>query len=213
MALSSVRAQSEPSRAPRVLHCEFPLGRPLGIPLDAPFQHRVLAAAFELLLAPSGPVFVEFGDVIVDEADQPQPLACPLPPAHDPTAGPAVNEVRGLRAAYERTVAGTGRSAVHRVLGSDGVAGAVATLTRVRDGDEDALADLPGPLGDVVLDIRAYFEEAGLALADHTPAARQLESWFYQHTETGRTLLAIRNARRDGGLPQAEWMFLAPLTQ
>jgi len=39
----------ERSHPPRALHCEFPLGRPLGRPGDAAFQRRVLVAALRLL--------------------------------------------------------------------------------------------------------------------------------------------------------------------
>jgi hypothetical protein len=211
VVLSSVRAQAEDSRAPRVLHCEFPLGRPLGVPGDPEFQHRVLAAAFELLSEPAGPLFVEFGEEIVDHADQ--PLSCPIPPFHDPNAHPAVSEARGLRAAYDRTVARVDRTAVHRVLSADDIPDAVAGLVQIAEGSSVEDAHLPGALGDVMLDVRAYYEEAGLALADHTPAARQLETWLYQHTRTGTVMLDVRQQLQDSGAPQPEWMYLAPVTQ
>src|ERR687897_828280 len=83
VALSLVRPQIERSRPPRALHCEFPLGRPLGRPRDPAFQRRVLDAAFALLDAPAVPVLEDFPETIADEADE--PLACPLPPRYDPT--------------------------------------------------------------------------------------------------------------------------------
>ena len=82
---------------PRALHCEFPLGRPLGRPNDAQFQLDVLSRAFALLQAPAGPVLVDHPEVI--EADE-QPMACALPPRFDPSLPPAVDEARGLRRAY-----------------------------------------------------------------------------------------------------------------
>lgn len=212
VVLSLVRAQSEASRAPRVLHCEFPLGRPLGKPGDPAFQHRVLEAALGLLVAePPGPVFVEFGEEIHDEAEQ--PLSCPLPPFHDPNAHPVVNEARGLRAAYNRTLSATGRSALHRVIGPDDVPGVLAELVRMLDGGQVDNAGLPGSLADVMLDVRAYYEEAGFALADHVPAARQLESWLYQSTEAGKVMLGIRKLLESSGAPPMDYMFLAPITQ
>lgn len=211
VVLSSIRSQAQDSRAPRVLHCEFPLGRPLGVPGDPEFQHRVLAAAFELFEQPKGPVFVEFGEEILEQADQ--PLSCPMPPFHDPGAHPAVSEARGLRAAYNRTAERVGQSAVHRVLSADDVPDAIAALVRITEGSSVADAALPGALGDVMLDVRAYYEEAGLALADHTPAARQVETWLYQQTRTGQVMLEIRRQLQDSGAPQLEWVFLAPVTQ
>jgi len=209
--LSSVRSQAEESRAPRVLHCEFPLGRPMGVPGDAAFQHRVLAAGLGLLNEVSGPVFRVFDEELHDEADQ--PLSCPIPPFHDPDALPAVSEARGLRAAYNRTLAAMGHSAVHRVMGPDEVPGVLAELANAVEVDDIATAELPGPLGDVMLDLRAYYEEAGLALADHSPAARQIESWFYQRTHAGQLMLDVRETLEASGASPLEYMVLAPITQ
>ena len=82
VGISLVRGQAEDGRAPRMLHCQFPLGRPLGRPGDPAFQHRVLDAAFALLPRTDTPVLVDFPEVIDDQADQ--PLACTLPARHDP---------------------------------------------------------------------------------------------------------------------------------
>src|SRR4051794_4505068 len=98
---------------PRALHCEFPLGRPLGRPNDPEFQHDVLARAFALLEAPSGPVLVDH-PVVIEVEDQ--PLACSLPPRFDPSLPPAVDEARGLRKAYERTLSRRGVSSVGRAV-------------------------------------------------------------------------------------------------
>ncbi len=107
IALGSVRKQIESTAPPRGLWCDFPLGRPLGKPGDAEFQHRVLDAAFALLDA-EGPVFAEFDEAISDDGEE--MLACPLPPRHDPDAHPAVDEARGLRAAYDRGLATSART-------------------------------------------------------------------------------------------------------
>ena len=101
VGISLVRGQAERSRPPRMLHCDFPLGRPLGRPGDAAFQHRVLTAAFALLPRIDVPVLVDFDEAITDEADQ--PLACTLPPRHDPTLHPAVDEALGLRRSATRS--------------------------------------------------------------------------------------------------------------
>ena len=54
--ISLVREHSEWMAPPRILWVPFRLGRPLGRPGDAAFQHRVIDAALALLDAPSGPV-------------------------------------------------------------------------------------------------------------------------------------------------------------
>ena len=54
VGISIVRRQAENARPPRILHCEFPLGRPLGRPNDPTFQRDVLTRAFDLLEPPMG---------------------------------------------------------------------------------------------------------------------------------------------------------------
>lgn len=212
VGISLVRGQAERSRPPRMLHCEFPLGRPLGRPHDAPFQHRVLAAAFGLLPRTDVPVLVDFDETIVDDADQ--PLACTLPPRHDPTLPAAVDEAIGLRPAYERHRAASGTTNVVRLGGADRVAELIGVFVRIVDGEPwDAVGLEAAQLGQAALDIRAYYEEAALALADHVPAARQAESWFYRATQTGALLRKARDIIRDAEAPRPAWFPLVPTGQ
>ena len=97
-----MRGVAEKLPPPRGLYGEFPLGRPLGKPNDPAFQHDVLARAFALLDRPEGPILEDHPEVI--ESDT-QPLACPMPPRYDPNLPEAVDEARGLRHAYDRTLA------------------------------------------------------------------------------------------------------------
>lgn len=212
VGISSIRAQAEASRAPRILHCEFPLGRPLGKPGDAEFQHRVLAAAFNLLPRADVPVLVDFPDVITDESDQ--PLVCSIPLHHDHNAHPALNEVRGLRAAYDRQRAKSGRTMVSRLGAADRIAELVGVFVRIADGTPYDDAGLPTPqLGQAAMDIRAYFEEAAQALADHVPAARQAESWFYRSTATGALLKDVRAIAIAADAPRPVWFPIIPIGQ
>lgn len=198
-------------RPPRALYCEFPLGRPLGIPRDRVFQRRVLDAAFALFARPEGPVLEDFPVRIDDSAET--PLACPVPPSVDPAAHPAVDEARALRPAYDRQLARSGRTTVGTVLGADGIPQAVAAFARIADGESPESAGLAGSPRAVARDVRAYYEEAALALADHVPDARQAESWLYRKTETGAVLRRAREALRAAGAPEPEWRFLMPSTQ
>jgi hypothetical protein len=171
----------------------------------------VLLAALGLLERSEGPVLEEFPEIIVDEADQ--PLACPLPPRVDPSLPEAVDEALALRPAYDRAVSASGRTLVGRVVDAAGVADAVESFVRVADGDALESVGLAGPPSEVVLDIRAYYEEAALALADHVPAARAAESWLYRTTATGRVLHRAQAALREAGAPPAVWFYLVPVSQ
>jgi hypothetical protein len=171
----------------------------------------VLLAALGLLERSEGPVLEDFPDVIADEADH--PLACALPPRLDPSLPAAVDEARGLRPAYERTLARTGRTIVGRKVSPNGIAEAVAAFVRIAEGEPWESVGLAGSPGEVVLDIRAYYEEAALALVDHVPAARSAESWLYQKTAAGAALKRAQAAMREAGTPQADWFYLVPMSQ
>jgi hypothetical protein len=202
-----MRGQTERLHPPRALYCEFPLGRPLGRPGDPDFQHRVLAAALALLGEPEGPVLVDFPESISDASDE--PLSCPVPLAD--AAGP-IGEAVGLRPAYERTLARLGRTNVGRTVdGPDQIPELLEKIARVVENGDWRGAAFPhdDPVG-AVSDVRAYFEEAALALADHLPAARQTDAWFFTQTDAGKLVRAAQEAVRSTGADRAEWFYLVP---
>lgn len=210
VVLSSVRAMTEKVAPPRALHCEFPLGRPLGRPNDPGFQHDVLARAFALLKEPSGPVLVDHPEVITD-ADA-EPVACTLPPRYNPDLPAAVDEAMGIRKAYDRAVQRRGVTSVGRVIDADGVPAALEALHRIAGGQPWQEVGIPG--GNTIAlchDIRTYYEEAALELANApTAGARALEAWFFERTEAGRTVLAARQAIKDQGAPFPVWFYMVP---
>lgn len=209
IVLSSVREMAVKSAPPRTLHCEFPLGRPLGRPGDPDFQHDVLARAFALLDAESGPVLVDHPEVI--EADD-QPASCALPPRYDPDLPPAVDEAQGLRKAYDRGVARRGVTSVGRVVDADGVPDALRIFDNIANGEDWTAAGIPGGNTTAVChDIRTYYEEAALELVDGPlPGGRALEDWFFDTTEAGATVLAARAAIRDSGAKFPIWFYMTP---
>lgn len=212
VGISLVRGQAETVRAPRMLHCQFPLGRPLGKPDDPAFQHDVLRRAFALLERTDVPVLVDHPDVIDDQTDE--PLACTLPPRFDPAIPAAVDEVTGLRPAYDRQLQRSGRTLVGRIGGADDIGDLVARFLRVADGAQLDEVGLGGPAAIAAAqDVRAYYEEAALALAEHTPAARQAESWFYTGTATGRLLASVRARLEADGVDRNLWYYLMPASQ
>jgi hypothetical protein len=208
VALGSMRRQMEGTAPPRGLWCDFPLGRPLGRPGDAAFQHRVLASAFALLDA-SEPVFATFDEAITDDGTE--VLACPLPPRHDPTLHPAVDEARGLRPAYDRAVERHGnRVGPGRVVDVDHIADAIEAFVRIADGVPWKDAGVPGVPARVAQDVRGYYETAALGLTDGPPAAWSGARWFLDHTEAGAVVLAARAAMRAAEVKAPIWFYMAP---
>ncbi len=208
VALGSIRRQIESSAPPRGLWCDFPLGRPLGKPGDPQFQHRVLEVAFSLLNA-TQPVFAEYDETIPD--DDEVALACPLPPRHDPNAHPAIDEARALLPAYVRGVKMSGsRFSAGRVVAADDIPAAIEAFVRVAEGTPWAEAGIPGLPMRVSHDIRSYYETAALAMTDHAPAAWASTRWFLDQTETGKVMMAARQAMQDQDAPQPMWFYLTP---
>ncbi|MEZ5247362.1 MAG: hypothetical protein R2707_19905 [Acidimicrobiales bacterium] len=209
VTLASMRPVAEKIGAPRVLHGEFPLGRPLGRPGDPDFQHDVLARAFALLDAPSGPVIESHPVVIEESADA---VSCRLPPAYDADASPAVAEARGIRNAYDRIVARRGVTTVGRAIDADTVPDALEALERIAAGAALKDAALPGKNTVAVChDIRTYYEEAAIELADGPVAGgRAIENWFFEETQAGKVVLAARKALSDQDVPFPFWFYMAP---
>ncbi len=197
-------------KCPPMLYCDFPLGRPLGKPGDAAFQRNVLESAFATLSKSAGPVLQEFPQAIHDESDQ--PLSCPVPPRANANDPEAVDEAKGLRAAYDRSVAANGRTNVGRVTDPDGIPALIGIFQSIADGTPWKEAGVPG--GDLLeasKDVMNYYEEAALGLSDHVPAARQAESWLFQKTATGELLKDVRAKLMGEGVKWA--MYIAPIEQ
>jgi len=205
VALGSVKAQLEGTGPPRGLYCDFPLGRPLGKPDDAEFQHRVLAHAFAMLER-TEPGIEEFAEAISDDA---QVLSCPMPPRAESGEHPAVAEARGLRPAYDRTIARYGeRMGAFRLMGPNEVPAAIATFAAVADGAPWKEAGIPGIPARVVQDIRGYYEAAAVSLAEHTPSAFEATRWFQHETEAGKAILGAREQLEAQGAKQGLWQYL-----
>jgi hypothetical protein len=207
--LSSNRTQSETVRPPRALYCNFPLGRPLGVPSDARFQRGVIEAAFALLERIDGPVLEDYNEVIEGEADV--PLACPLPPISDPSLPRAVDEAMALRPAYDRQLAATGRTVVGKLFGPDQIPESVAVFVQIAE-KQAAWSELQalGTPRIVAQDVRGYYEEAAMALADYVPGANQTDAWFFRKTAAGEALRRTALRMRDEGAAQQDWGFIVP---
>ena len=138
------------------------------------------------------------------------PLSCSLPARFARDVPAAVDEARALRAAWDRAHAASGRSSVGRVVEVDQIPDVIAALVRVSEGTDWKQAGIPGNPIEAAHDIRSYYQELAVELADGPPGPWAVERWFYDTTEAGKTLLAARRAMKAADAPQPLWFYMAP---
>lgn len=204
--VTRARLFPEQMRPPRVLFCDFPLGRPLGKPQDAAFQRRVLTHAFRLLDADE-PVLVDFAESVGDDGGE--PLSCVVPPRVEAGLSPAVGEARGLRDAFGRAAGRGIASAIDPALVED----ALAAFERVVSGVPWRDAGFPERPQRCTLAIRGYYEQAAVGLQQSAGGARAAEAWFVDHTIAGETIRSALAVMRASGEPGNEWGILLSTLQ
>jgi hypothetical protein len=198
ISLALVREHAMKVKSPRALFVPFPFGYALGKPNEPQLQHRVLAAAFALLLQPSGPVLADFPE---EEAPTPLLQASSVQQHKSLAELDAADEVTMLRAFYERWVqAHDGRTAV----GLSGIPqrrwrGMVHFLKAYAEGKDMELKERPPGVAEpqfiryCVDDLKAFYYEARM-MQKPEATDTDLHAWFWGDTAMGQLLPAI--ARR-----------------
>lgn len=198
VSLAMVREHVEKVKPPRALFVPYPFGFALGKPNDADLQHRVIAAAFELLEKPQGPVLADFPE---EEIPGVLPQSSGVTRSSERSTTDAADEIAGLRAFYERWVdEHDGRTAV----GLSGIPqrrwrGLVRFLEAYMRGEEvdmqerPADVSLPQFIRYCVDDLKAFYYEARMA---QKPSVKEpdLHAWFWGETAIGQLIPAVGEA-------------------
>lgn len=183
--ISLVRENAASLQPPRSLWVSFPLGRPLGVPNDPAFQHRVIESALDLLNRTDGPVLADYPEdapgVPLDNSP-----ACPVSFRTDHTTwqGRLNAELASLEPWYQigrqrrdgRTLVGVSTSSIRDII-----SGLAADLDAAR-----LPADLPA-FKAAIEDAKAFYVEALTAQPgeyDH----RQTYLTLWYTTELGAAL-------------------------
>jgi hypothetical protein len=200
-SISLVREHTEKIRPPRALWVTFELGRPLGIPGDAPFQRRVAKAALDLLTRTDGPLIADYPEHVDEEADF-TGWSCPinLAPTEIDSLGA---EIDRLATWYDRAVAAQGRTTV-------GVSG--LDMRAAGKLIEKALNGVLPPaqsLKEAVDDLKAYYLEAASAFPD-PGSPKMRKAWLWDQTSLAKALLALQPKLAASADPQHK--ILANLT-
>lgn len=197
--LAGVLPQVEKTRPPRALMTPFMLGRPLGEPGDAAFQRRVLLQALGLLVRADGPVILDhFPHDNPSWFDRPgwtPSVELPAPAVAQTSAAWAA----ALQAELARVLPAWGRFKARFGRSSVGLAGLPP-----HEWPDFAASFLHGALPTLPLhpsaalamrfladDLKALYGEAAQADGG-TPAARQIDGWFWRQTVAGQLLIALR---------------------
>jgi hypothetical protein len=197
-----VREHTAALRAPRALWVPFILGRPFGVPNDAPFQRRVLMAALRLLELPhgSGPVLEDFADDAPQTAaaTEEAPFACPVNfsrTAQNQSDNDALQqEIDELASWHRIAVARRGRTTA--ALSGLSPRQAARYLIDFIDNNETLLYrdDIARGLSLRLAceDLKAYYLEA-VSAQPGDQAAQQAHAWFWRDTVAGRVLVKLRD--------------------
>lgn len=197
--ISLVREHTEQIQPPRALWVPFELGRPLGAPGDAPFQHRVLRATLELFEREAGPVLEDFPDDAPGVSDDAEGWACALQRGGaDEESLPEsfLAEFERMQTWYERAVSERGRT----TYGASGLSpGELASfLGACHRGSTDAPATGADPTfaGMMKLaseELMVVYQEAATAQPGKRRAsALEVANWFWGETQAGALLLELK---------------------
>ena len=197
--ISLIRVHTEKTNPPRALWVPFELGRPLGLPDDTAFQHRVLNATMELLNANAGPVLIDYPeDAPATASEDMDGWVCPMPVRSSAEVAEKpesllLAEISSLQQWYDMFREKRGRSSVGACnMSLEDVAKFLAISAangEVQSINGELAAAQVLKLGSE--DLKAFYSEAALAMPGNKDA-RQIVDWIWGQTELGKTLLALR---------------------
>ena len=211
-SLVLIKEHAERVKPPRALFVPFPFGFALGNPDHPPFQHKVLAAALDLLDADAAPVLAEFPADGEGPAQLVQASAARKDLASPVEADPA-DELTAMRGYYERWRDGhDGRT----MVGLTGIPerrwrGLVKYLQAFADGADADYAEQPAdmPLPRFIRlaadDLKAFYMEARMCQRPDQKN-NDLQRWFWTETAAGNLLARIAermNASEDEAIQRA----------
>jgi hypothetical protein len=198
-SISLVHEHTEAISPPRALWVPFPFGHALGRPDDPALQHRVLAAALDLLAASAGPVLADFPEDAEPGDETPAPLQASAVVASARVPADAVAEATEVLRAHAAWLA---RHGGRTTFGLSGVAAerfpeVVEFLERFAAGTD---GDLPGRPTGVSLpafvrwaadDVKSLYHQSRL-LAHPATSGTDVARWFWGDTAAGQLLRRVR---------------------
>lgn len=196
VAIVLIKEHAQRVKPPRALWVPFPYGFALGKPAEPEFQHKVLAAALDLLSHSNAPVLAEFPD----EVDAPPRLLQASAARVDAANrnGDPADEITALRGYYERWVMEhEGRT----MVGLSGVPqrrfrGLVRYMQAFVDSEDATYEQIPETMETgrflrvAADDLKAFCLEARFCQRPDQKD-NDLHEWFWSKTAIGRLLASV----------------------
>ena len=207
VSISLIREHTEAVRPPRALWVTFDLGRPLGIPDDAPFQRRVALAALKLLEHSGEPIIADYPEDAGPAGDM-NGMSCPVNLGAKETPS-LVAEVNQLMPWYDRAVESHGRTTVG--LLDTGLAETAELIASALEGELPPADVLKNAADDLV----AFYLEASSAFPNPGSDSERKE-WLWGETRLARALLDLHPklaASADQGHNMLARFMLVPAAQ
>ena len=202
-SISMVREHTEKVKPPRALFVPFPFGHALGRPDDPALQHRVLAAALDLLRELAGPVLRDFPDDAEPGDQPPAPAqASAIAPAASVPDDPAL-ETTQMRRYHEQWLAQHGGRTAFGLAGIPATRfrGVVRFLQAFADGEETDIVERPAevPLPNFIRwcadDLKSLYLEGHMVMKPGA-GGDEITRWLWGETAVGQLLRRV-GARLD----------------
>jgi hypothetical protein len=187
---------------PRAMTVPFPLGRPLGVPNDAEFQHRLLSAALKLLQESGSPVFENYEEDAPDVGETEDTWVCPVSFAvasEEVSLETAVlDEMALLQPWYDK-----GRESKATTVGVSSLELAeavrfVASFLAEEPPEHSPVAGVrvADLLKYAVEDIKAFYNEAA-ANQPGSASVKEMEDWYWGESSAGKLVREVKQTLLD----------------
>lgn len=199
---------AERIKPPRTLAVPYQLGRPLGVPDDAQFQHKVLSAALSMLLKTEGPIIEYYNEPAPIREESLEGWACPINFAsslsdgdNNNSIGERVNkEVSLLQPWYDKGRKDRGYSSVglSGVSVSDAVTFLAGFLESSNNEKSTGVSPIRGfSVADSIKhcaeDLKSFYNEAATSQPGEA-TAQEIENWYWGESEAGKMIREIRKS-------------------
>jgi hypothetical protein len=223
VVIALVPQHAQRIKPPRTLLVPFDLGRPLGVPEDAGFQHRVVSAALELLERVDGPVFQEYEEQAPERDDESEEgWSCPVTfkkkGTDESIEQQLLSEIGLLQPWYDKGRSERGYSSFGvSEMNLEEIVSFLASFLEDRPASSVPLSNysISDALKYAAEDLKAFHNESATSQPGRVTLS-EVENWYWGETAAGRLVREIKNTCTDHTDPMVKIVAaftLVPLTQ